>query len=67
MRQFKLGDYAFLEGQIVEIKRFLGLFNKERIYKVCLMNCRLEHRVKESSLTLCENQLTPKILFKNKV
>lgn len=75
MLKFIKGEYASLEGQLVEIidisvKNLGYLKGKEppkteiRVtYKIKLLNDKLTHWVLESDLNKVENQKTPKILY----
>lgn len=70
MNCFKPGEFAVLEGQIVEIisvLTFESLYNDRDIYyKIRLMNDPMVHRIHHKRLERLENQKTAKILFSEK-
>lgn len=65
---FRKGEFAILQGQIVEIIEIIPIVSKywpdEYNYKVKLLNDNLTHKVHKSQLVKTNNQIAPRILFK---
>jgi hypothetical protein len=65
--KFKVGDYALLQGQVVEIIEILPIMSKhwpeEFGCRVKLLNDTLTHKVPSSKLATLNNQDAPKILY----
>lgn len=70
MNKFKPGEFAVLQGQVVEILEVqIGkskYWDDDFFYKIKLLNDNLTHRVHQSKLSKMENQTAPKVLFSNK-
>lgn len=65
MLNFKKGDFAKIQGQIVKI---IDVFTGDGMlkYKVMLLKGRLTSWVKASDIQKIENQKTPKALYSSK-
>ena len=63
MNLYKAGDYALLDGQVVEIIDFKHGIDCNYRYKVKLLNDNLTHWVVDVHLKSMPNQGAPKVLY----